>query len=151
MTHYGTDLAYIQEVAFGGFASDAATGVIAILRDTGIDGGVVVDLGCGAGVFMAELARAGYDVVGFDVSSKLIEYARRHVPSARFHVTSLYRAELPRCDAVTAIGEVLSYRSDSARNLDQLFGRVYPIPSCGPLRTIRLFEDAIECDIICRP
>ena len=125
MTHYGTDLAYIQEVAFGNFASDAAIGVVRILRDAGVDSGVVVDLGCGAGVFMAGLARAGYNVAGFDVSSKLIEYARRRVPSAPFHVTSLYRAELPQSDAVTAIGEVLSYRSDSARDLDTLFGRVH--------------------------
>ncbi len=125
MTHYGTDLAYIQEVAFGGFASDAAMGVVTILRDAGVDSGGVVDLGCGAGVFLAGLAQAGYNVVGFDVSSKLIEYARRRVPSAPFHVVSLYRAELPQCDAVTAIGEVLSYCSDSARDLDTLFGRVY--------------------------
>ena len=125
MTYYGTDLAYIQEAAFGDFASDAATGVVTILREAGVDHGVVVDLGCGAGVLAAGLARVGYDVVGFDVSPKLIEYARRRVASASFHVTSLYRAELPECDAVTAIGEVLSYRSDSARDLDTLFGRVH--------------------------
>lgn len=38
--------------------------------------GPVADLGCGAGAHALELARRGYDVVGIDSSSRMVEVAR---------------------------------------------------------------------------
>jgi ubiquinone/menaquinone biosynthesis C-methylase UbiE len=48
-------------------------------------GGDVLDVGCGAGVPVARfLVRAGFKVTGIDVSSSMLELARRHVSEANF-------------------------------------------------------------------
>jgi len=48
--------------------------------------GRVLDVGCGAGVFAAEVAGRGLTVTGIDATPALIEYARSRVPGARFDV-----------------------------------------------------------------
>jgi ubiquinone/menaquinone biosynthesis C-methylase UbiE len=48
-------------------------------------GGNVLDVGCGAGVPVAQfLVDAGFKVTGVDVSSCMLELARSHVPGANF-------------------------------------------------------------------
>jgi SAM-dependent methyltransferase len=123
---YAEDLAYIQHAGYGGFARRAAPGLKALLRGAGIRRGLVVDLGCGAGVWLRELLRAGYDGVGIDASRALLRFARRQAPGARLRQGSVYDVALPRCDAVTAIGEVLSYVPAGGRapDLARLFRRV---------------------------
>jgi SAM-dependent methyltransferase len=88
----------------------------------------VVDLGCGSGQWARELLRAGYRVLGIDISEAMIELARQKAPGAEFRVGSLFEAELPPCDAVTAVSEVLNYLFDpenEERGLEGVFGRVY--------------------------
>jgi SAM-dependent methyltransferase len=125
---YAEDLAYVHDVGFGEFARNAAPGLLRLLRKHGIDGGRVVDLGCGSGIWAAELVNAGYEAVGVDVSAAMIDIARRRAPDAQFHVGSFLDVPLPACRAVTALGEVLNYRFD-ARNsraaLQRLFRRVH--------------------------
>jgi SAM-dependent methyltransferase len=70
----------------------------------------VVDLGCGSGIATEALLAAGYRVLGVEPSADMLEIARRRAPGARFLESVAERAELPRCAAVCAIGEVLSYR-----------------------------------------
>lgn len=111
-TAYAQDLAHVHDAGFGGFARDTAPAVLARLRDAGIDAGVVVDLGCGSGILAAELAAAGYDVVGVDLSADLLAIARERAPGADLRHGSIYDAELPPCAAVTALGEILSYGFD---------------------------------------
>lgn len=109
---YGHDLAHVHDTGFGDFARTAAPGLLRRLRATGIRQGLVVDLGCGSGIWAAELLAAGYDVVGIDRSEDLLAIARRRAPAAEFRHASIYDADLPACDAVTALGEILSYRAD---------------------------------------
>jgi SAM-dependent methyltransferase len=48
-------------------------------------GGRVLDVGSGTGLpYAGALVEAGFDVVGVDVSSRMVELAREHVPGARF-------------------------------------------------------------------
>jgi SAM-dependent methyltransferase len=57
----------------------------------------------------------------------MIELARSVAPKARFVQASLFDAELPRCDAVTALGEPFSYIPeglDAPPPLSDLFARV---------------------------
>jgi cyclopropane fatty-acyl-phospholipid synthase-like methyltransferase len=56
----------------------------------------VLDLGCGGGEPVArDLAAAGFDVVGVDVSEEQVRRARLAVPSARFEVGDMLAVELP--------------------------------------------------------
>ena len=47
-------------------------------------GARVADLGCGSGAFTHLLERAGYDCVGLDLSSRLVELGRRKYPDIGF-------------------------------------------------------------------
>ncbi|MEU6858391.1 class I SAM-dependent methyltransferase [Glycomyces sp. NPDC046736] len=70
--------------------------------------GRALDLGCGRGVFSAELARRGWEVVGLDLVPKAIEAARaRSIPGATFtvgDVTDLASAGLGTFDLLLDIG-----------------------------------------------
>jgi SAM-dependent methyltransferase len=125
---YGPDLAFVHDAGFGGFARDGGRWILAQLRRRGIRGGRVVDLGCGSGIWAAALCRAGYDVVGVDTSAAMLALARRRAPRATFRRGSLLDASIPPCDAVTSLGECLSYAFDSRagkRALPALFRRVH--------------------------
>ena len=125
---YRDDLAYIHDVGHADFALRSAPGILEILRDNGVPEGLVVDLGCGSGQWARELLRAGYRVLGIDISEAMIELARQKAPGAEFRVGSLFEAELPPCDAVTAVSEVLNYLFDpenEERGLEGVFARVY--------------------------
>ena len=113
---YRDDLAYIHHAGFSEFAESAAPGVIAVLRKHGVR--KVVEMGCGSGVLARELTGAGFDVHGFDASPSMIAIARETAPRARFDVARLDEAEIPPCDAIVAMGEVLNYGTlDGVRRL----------------------------------
>ena len=125
---YKDDLAYIHDVGFGDFARTSAPWLLDTLRTNGIDNGLVVDLGCGSGIWASELLHAGYDVLGIDISSAMIEIARKRAPRGEFRLGSLLRASIPRCEAVTALGECFNYLFDETNNIARLrrvFERVY--------------------------
>jgi len=125
---YQDDLAHIHDVGFSFFARGAAPGVIQIFRRHGIHQGRVIDLGCGSGIWAAELIRAGYDVLGVDQSKAMIRLAHKKAPQAKFIQASFLDVKLPACDAVTSLGECLCYLFDAKngpKELTKLFGRVY--------------------------
>lgn len=133
---YERDLAYVHDVGFGVFARKAAPDILKLLRASRIRQGMVVDLGCGSGILAAELVRAGYEVVGVDLSAAMLRIARSRAPGARFVRGSLLDFEIPPCEAVTAIGEVVCYALDeraSKRRLETLFKRVHAALRAGGL------------------
>jgi SAM-dependent methyltransferase len=117
---YQSDLAFIHDAGFGHFARHAADFVIGQLQAVGKRNGRIVDLGCGSGIFAEQVTQAGYDVLGFDLSPAMVELARKRVSSGTFQNESFLNAKLPTCIAVTAIGEVFNYLSDSANTLARL-------------------------------
>jgi SAM-dependent methyltransferase len=125
---YGEDLAYIHDVGFGHFAKNATPGLLEMVRQTGLKDGLVVDLGCGSGIWARALCDVGYEVLGVDQSAAMISIARKRVPEGRFRRESFLTAKLPRCIAVTAIGEGFNYifdRRNTERRLAALFHRIY--------------------------
>ncbi|MCI0691845.1 class I SAM-dependent methyltransferase [candidate division KSB1 bacterium] len=128
MAGYKDDLAYIHDVGFGDFAKQAAPGLLEILRQNGIIAGLVIDLGCGSGIWAHELVEAGYEVLGVDISAAMIKLARKRASQARFVKKSFLKMRLPQCAAVTAIGECFNYLFDKNNNkkaLFRFFSRVY--------------------------
>jgi SAM-dependent methyltransferase len=162
MTHaYGDDLAYIHDVGFGDFARNAAPGILALLRRHGVEQGLVVDLGCGSGIWTQALVAAGYDVLGIDISAAMLTLARARVPQGQFRQESFLTAQLPACVAVTALGECFNYlfdRRNTRQGLRRLLRRIYQallpgglfifdvaepgrVPGRGPQRHYREGED----------
>ena len=128
MTAYDRDLAYIHDTGFTGFVRKAAPGLLRLLRQNGIRAGLVVDAGCGSGVWAREVTDRGYGALGIDISPDMIRLARRQAPAAAFQVGSFLRADLPPCDAVTAIGECVNYafdRKSGKKGLAEFFRRVF--------------------------
>ncbi|MBD1937371.1 class I SAM-dependent methyltransferase [Microcoleus sp. FACHB-68] len=125
---YKEDLAFIHDVGFSDYALKSAAGILEILHQRHIRSGLVVDLGCGTGLWTQELAKADYQVLGVDISEAAIAIARTRVPNAEFRVESLFKTGIPPCNAVTAISECLNYLFDpdnQRETLNQLFHRIY--------------------------
>jgi SAM-dependent methyltransferase len=117
---YDEDLAYVHDRGFGGFARKASAGLLGMLRQKGVKSGLVVDLGCGSGIWARELSDAGYKFHGIDISPAMIRIARQRVPEGRFRTGSFWRVPLPQCDAVTSIGECLAYLFDGRGGTGEL-------------------------------
>jgi SAM-dependent methyltransferase len=125
---YKEDLAYIHDVGHADYALKSAPGIIEIFKRNGTNDGLVVDLGCGSGLWAAELIKSGYKVLGIDISEAMIRIAKRRAPQAEFRVESLFNADIPRCNAVTSISECFNYLFDPENKrqpLTKIFRRVY--------------------------
>jgi SAM-dependent methyltransferase len=125
---YSEALAYIHNAGFGDLARAAVPVVVDTLRARGIRSGLILDLGCGSGIASREFIRAGFDVLGVDISPAMIRLARRNAPGARFRTGSLLTAALPPCVAVVSLGECINYlfdRGNSQRRRLAFFRRVY--------------------------
>ena len=116
-TAYEADLAYIHDQGYGDFARGSAPGLLSHLQQAGVHDGLIVDLGCGSGIWARELVDAGYKIVGVDISPAMIEIACQRVPEAEFHVGSFLQFPIPPCQAVTALGEVFNYLFDADNSL----------------------------------
>jgi SAM-dependent methyltransferase len=109
---YGADQSLLHHVDFGRLAARAADQLIGLLRQAGLRGGTVVDLGCGSGILARIVSDFGYDAYGVDISPDMIDLARKEAPEAEFHCGSILDAPIPAAVAVTATGEVLNYAAD---------------------------------------
>ncbi len=87
--YYKEDLAFIHDVGHGDFALKSAPGILEILAQSKIREGLIVDLGCGSGLWAQELAKANYSALGIDISESMIGIARTRVPDAEFRIGSL--------------------------------------------------------------
>jgi SAM-dependent methyltransferase len=121
---YGDDLAAIHNAGYGFHWEGAAPAILRWLREAGILGGTVVDLGCGGGQWLARLAEEGYAPVGVDGSGAMLRMAKKNAPSAKHIHGSFDEVDLPPCDAVTSLGEPLNYL-DSARDFKRTLKNVY--------------------------
>lgn len=106
---YRDALARIHEAGFSGHIEAAAPRLLRVLASHGVESGRVVDLGCGPGHWLAALSKAGYEAWGIDASAEMIRLAQRRARKAGLIRAPLERAAIPRCAAVTALGEPLNY------------------------------------------
>ena len=120
---YQRALARIHLEGFEAHWERAAPFVLETLQRHGVKSGRVIDLGCGGGGWARTLVEAGYEVCGVDISPTMIEHARSRV-QAELICGSFLRAPLGRCDAVTSLGEPISYL-ESQEQIRALFKRVF--------------------------
>ena len=120
LQQYGPDLARIHHEGFAALAGASGPAIVRLMRAAGIRRGLVVDLGCGSGILAKYLLSRGYDVHGIDTSAAMIRIARRTAPGATFTVGNAVEVALPRCRAVVATGESITYLTASARPDAQL-------------------------------
>jgi len=121
-----------------------------------LDGGDLLEIGCGAGFSVDYLDSDWSRFVGIDYSERLIGIARQRHPgdAVEFHATSLEAFETgDRFDLIFLIG-VLHHMDDPAGNLDRMFNRLKPggwlamnepqngNPLIGGLRRLRKSLDA---------
>jgi SAM-dependent methyltransferase len=111
---YCEDLAQIHIDGYGFHWERAAPSLLQWLQDHGIESGLVVDLGCGGGQWLAHLADRGYKTCGVDASPHMIRAAKRIAPRSSFICGSFADVKIPNCDAVTSLGEPLNYLNSGA-------------------------------------
>lgn len=77
----------------------------------------ILDAGCGVGQLSAELARAGAQVVGVDISPALIDIAKRRLdqavsPNVQFIAGDMLTQDLGEFDYIVAMDSLIYYRAD---------------------------------------
>lgn len=94
-----------------------STYLIGLLREYGICDGLVLELGCGTGSMTERLARAGYDMIGSDLSSDMLEIAMEKKEASglnilyllqdmrEFELYGTVRAIVSVCDSINYILE----------------------------------------------
>ena len=90
--------------------------------------GTLVDLGCGSGVFSDRLARqTGHQVIGIDLSPKLIGLASQRYPRVRFEVGDAERVALADgCADGVLLSGLLHHLPDPTRCLQEVHRLLKP-------------------------
>jgi SAM-dependent methyltransferase len=58
-------------------------------------GSRILDIGCGSGIPISQSLSANYKVTGVDISSTMIELAKKNVPSGQFMCKDIMEADFP--------------------------------------------------------
>ena len=113
MDYYEQDLALVHARGFGQHADSCAPGILELLAP--VRGGLVLELGCGAGALTRHLLAAGHRVVATDASAAMLELARAALGrEADLRRLVLPGDPLPAADAIVSVGHVISYLPDAA-------------------------------------
>ena len=113
MDYYEHDLALVHARGHGGHADNCAPGILELLAP--VSGGLVLELGCGAGALTRHLLTAGHRVVATDSSAAMLELAREALGGeADLRRLVLPDDPLPAADAIVSVGHVISYLPDAA-------------------------------------
>jgi len=112
MEYYQHDLALIHARGFGEYADRCAPGLLDLLAP--VRGGLVLELGCGAGAMTRHLLAAGHRVIATDASAAMVELARAALGAdADMRQLVLPDDPLPAADAIVSVGHVISYLPDA--------------------------------------
>jgi SAM-dependent methyltransferase len=128
-TIYQDDLANIHVAGYGFHWEGATDCILEWLKQNDILNGLVVDLGCGGGQWLARLNRAGYETCGVDISPSMIQLAEKASPSSKFICGSFADVEIPECHATTSLGEPLNYLNSGPairRTMKNVFAALRP-------------------------
>lgn len=115
MSYYRGDLALVHHRGFGFHADLCAPGILEILAPVRHRGGVVLEFGCGSGLFTAHLIAAGHRVRATDASPAMLALAARHLGDSAEELFPLALPDdpIPDADAIVGVGHPISYLSDA--------------------------------------
>lgn len=112
MSYYARDLALVHARGYGQHADRCAAGILELLAP--VSGGLVLELGCGAGALTRHLLAAGHRVIATDASADMLSAARAELgEQADLRLLALPGDPLPAADAIVSVGHVISYLSDA--------------------------------------
>lgn len=86
--------------------------LVELLKENGVEEGLVVDLGCGTGTITRYLEKAGYDMIGIDNSEEMLGIAREKSPNSilyllqdmrSFELYGTVKAAVSICDSINYI------------------------------------------------
>ncbi|MBW3638669.1 MAG: class I SAM-dependent methyltransferase [Actinobacteria bacterium] len=99
-----------RELAASGTDVHGEAAFVDRLLRPGFTGAPVLDAGCGTGRVARELARRGYEVVGVDSDSSMLEVARAEAPGLRWLPDDLATLDLAeRFEVVLMAGNVMVF------------------------------------------
>ncbi|PTL78457.1 bifunctional 2-polyprenyl-6-hydroxyphenol methylase/3-demethylubiquinol 3-O-methyltransferase UbiG [Vitiosangium sp. GDMCC 1.1324] len=82
------------EAIFGTDTERELDFLLEVGRRYGTGGKLLLEPACGAGRFVAEAARRGYQMVGYDISEKMLAHARRRLTPAQRRRVRLYPSRM---------------------------------------------------------
>ena len=94
------------EAIFGTDTEKEMDFLLAMNRRYGTGGSLWLEPACGAGRLVAEAARRGLDIVGYDISEAMLEYARRRLSPARRRHVRLFPSRMESFSAPELEGRV---------------------------------------------
>jgi len=84
--------------------------VTSIIRKFNPEYQSILEIGCGTGKHAASFSKLGFDVMGIDKSSRMIQIAKKNQPWLDFQIADIrYYDAYRKYDAVTALFHVISY------------------------------------------
>ena len=96
--------------------------VVRKIRESFSEARILLELGSGTGKHAGLLRKAGYDLVGVEMSEEMVAQARERNPGIEFHQGDLRQVDLGReFDVVMALFHVISYQTgnrDLARSFE---------------------------------
>ena len=115
-----------------------------MLREFGIEGCTVVDLGCNGGHLLVALTTAGFKAIGVDVSAPALALAaeKKTTPQAELHCADISDFTFVSAHTVTALGNVMCYQIKDGRHAlknNIVLNRIYRALAPG-----RIFFDIVD-------
>ena len=119
-----------------------------LLRENGVEKGIVCELGCGTGKMTRRLKRFGYDMIGIDFSQEMLQIAAEHEEKLKEVVSSnktksKKEAENNNPGGKNGSGEIL-YLNQDMREFE-LYGTVAAVVSvCDSMNYITEKDDLLQ-------
>ncbi len=145
-----TAFAYVYDELMDNVPYDEwAQYLIGLLKENGVESGLVCELGCGTGQMTRRLAEAGYDMIGIDLSEDMLEVAREQEYGSYGDITDSERCvgeELTKEEALSDDTEPdrILYLQQDMRSFE-LYGTVAAVVSiCDSMNYITAEEELLQ-------